>query len=303
MTFALHTARVRCSRVRGVAVTTRCGSSLVELLVALPILAIIGAIAIAVLLGAHKQARKSDTVQGNARELRHGGLVMATELRPLQPGDLIAWTDTSLEFQSLVGVGIACDTRVASRHIDMLPAWESDPARTAFITTAQPNDRVVAWRTGRDPGTRAAPFETRVASVASSTACAGSPLRIDATRAIRLHVSDSSASPLQEGTPVRITRRVRYALYRASDGNWFLGRRSHDGTDWDVVQPVIGPLLSAASRGVNFVVTDSADVPLASGATSAAAVRIRFRAARVGVATSVVDSTAFDVALRGRDDD
>ena len=281
----------------------RRASSLLELLVALPILAIVGAIAIAVLLGAHKQARKSDTVQGNARELRHGGLVMATELRPLQPEDMIAWTDTSLEFHSLVGVGIACETRAPDRHIDILPAWDGDPARTAFITTAQANDRVIAWRAPRDPGTRPTPWETRLVSVASSSACAGSPLRIDVTRAIRLHVSDTIASPLQEGTPVRITRRVRYALYRAGDGNWYLGRRSHDGSGWDVVQPVIGPLLSAASRGVNFVVTDSSEAPLASGAANAAAVRIRFRAARVGVATSIVDSSFIDVALRGRDDE
>lgn len=284
----------------------RRGSSLVELLVALPILAIVGAVAIAVLLAAHKHARLNDTVQGNARELRHGGLVLSTELRPLQGQDLIAWTDTSIEFRSLVGVGIACGTRTPGRHIHVLPTWDTDPARTSWITSPQANDRVTAWRTPAGPGSVLREWETTLVAVASSTACASSPLQIDGARAVRIAVADSAASPIQEGTPVRITRRVRYALYRASDGDWYLGRRSHDGTAWDVVQPVIGPLQSAASHGVSFAVFDSTEAPVASGQPGAALVRVRFHAKRVGVsgaASSAVDSSFTDVALRGRRDD
>ncbi|MEO7521054.1 MAG: hypothetical protein ABIW79_04490, partial [Gemmatimonas sp.] len=87
------------------------------------------------------------------------------------------------------------------------------------------------------------------------------------------------------------------------DGDWYLGRRSHDGAGWDIVQPVIGPLMPAAARGVTFTVSDSNGTALSSGASNAAAVRVRFRARRVGVSSPAVDSAFTDVALRGRNDE
>jgi hypothetical protein len=272
----------------------------VELLVALPVLAVVAALAVAVLLAAHRQARASDGRQGNVRELRHGGIVLAAELRPLRPADLIAWSDTSIEFHSLVGVGIACDTRAARHSVDLLPAAGVDAARTAWSTPPEAHDDMALWLAPRTTADSATPWTAAVQSVGSSGACERSPLRLEPGRAIRLTLRESLPAILQDGAPVRVTRRVRYTLYRAADGLWYLGRRTFDGSAWDVAQPVVGPLLSASRSGVAFVVTDSLSAPLASGDAHAAAVQVRFRAARAGASPATVDSSFTSIALRGR---
>jgi len=281
----------------------RAGTALLELLVAIPVLAIVGLAAVAVLLAAHRQARLNDGRQGSARELRHGGLVMAWELRPLQPTDLIAWSDTSIEFNSLVGSGVACDTRDGRRTVHMLPSAGADPARTAWITPPESNDRVTLWLGAPTTTSTATRWDGVVRSVGASAACASSLLRLEPGRAIRLALRDSLPRDLQDGSPVRVTRRVRYALYRGADGFWYLGRRAFDGTAWDVAQPVVGPLLSAARGGVTITVTDSASTPLPTGAPNAAGVSIRFRAPRAGMTPQRVDTSLTTVALRGRDDE
>jgi type II secretory pathway pseudopilin PulG len=281
----------------------RAGTTLVELLVAIPVLAIVGAIAVAVLLAAHRQARATDGRQGNARELRHGGMVMAAELRPLQPADLVAWSDTSIEFNSLVGTGIACDTRGARRAIDMLPTAGGDPLRTAWITPPEPGDALMLWIAAPSPADSALPLRATLQSVGTSSGCAASPLRSGPGRAVRLTLGDSLPGDVQDGSPVRVTRRMRYALYRAGDGLWYLGRRVRGEAGWDVVQPVIGPVRAARFHGVEFVVMDSLSMPLASGASNVAIVQVRFRAERPGASPTSVDSAFTDVALRGRLDE
>ena len=289
----------------GNAAGSRAGTTLLELLVALPILAIVGGMAVAVLLAAQRQARAADARHTVGRELRHGGLVMAAELRPLQPDDLVAWSDTGIELHSLVGTGIACDTRDGRRTVNLLPVGGDDPARAAWISPAEPGDRVSVWLAASSSTDSSARWTGVLDAVSSSNACSGAPLGLGAARATLLTLRDSLPRSVEQGSPVRITRRVRYALYRAADREWYLGRSASSGAAWEVVQPVVGPLLpaGAAASGVEIAVLDSALVPLRSGDSTAAVVHIGFRARRSGAAPSRVDSSFTTVALRGRSDE
>ena len=111
---------------------------------------------------------------------------------------------------------------------------------------------------------------------------------------------DSLPGQVEEGTPVRVLRRTRYALYRSGDGLWYLGRRNRDAVGWTVIQPVVGPLLGAAARGVTFTVTDGAASALASGQPGAAAMHVG--CGTRGPASVLHDSTRVEIALRGHDD-
>jgi hypothetical protein len=51
--------------------------------------------------------------------------------------------------------------------------------------------------------------------------------------------------PPVPGSPVRLIRRARYSLYRASDGLWYLGYRRCTGAGCATVQPVSGPYAGA----------------------------------------------------------
>lgn len=282
------------------------GTTLIEVLVAMPVIAIVGVIAITLLLAAYRQARFADGTLTASRELRHASLVMASELRPMQPADLVAYTDTSIEFESLVASGVVCDVQNPARTIDLLPvdAVEPilDPARTAWIMPAQNGDRVAAWLAPVPPSLAPIPFVATLRAVVSSSACAGSILRATSDRAVRLELTDSLPTQLAEGTPVRITRRTRYNLYRASDGLWYVGRRTRTGLKWDVIQPVVGPLSSAFALGLRFTLLDSMGAAVTPG-PSVAAVRVSLRALRRGTTPPVLDSSAIEIALRGRNDD
>lgn len=283
----------------------RAGITLVELLVALPIMGIVGLIAVLLLIAAERQARRADAVGGSMRELRHAAVIIGSDLRPLRPADLVAWTDTSLDFDATIGVGTACDVRGVGPQVNVLPAAapnaSTDPAGMRWIAPAQDGDLLTVWLAAAPP-LAPTPWRSLVRDAITSNACAGSLLRSNGAAAVRLLLDDPLPSQIAEGTPVRLTRRTRLHHYRASDGFWYLGRRTRGRAVWDVTQPVAGPFASAALRGLRFAVADSmGSVLLVPGAVPPAAVRIELRAPRTGF-TGMLDSTFAAVSLRGRDE-
>jgi hypothetical protein len=77
---------------------------------------------------------------------------------------------------------------------------------------------------------------------------------------------------------VRLARRVRWTIYRASDRQWWLGQR-RCAPACGAAQPVAGPLAAPMDSGLRFA-TD------ADGA-----VRVTFRGVRSGVAARVESRT------------
>ncbi len=280
----------------------RSGSTLIELLAALPVMGLVGALALLMLIAAQRQARRADSSEAAVRELRHASVILGAELRPLRSQDLVAWSDTSLELQSLVAMGIACDVRAVGASINLLPANDADPMNTHLIMPVQDGDRVRAMLAPGSASGPPQPWETLTTSMTPSNACASSVLRSSPGAAMLLALDASPPRSIAEGTSVRITRRTRYHLYRASDGLWYLGRTSRGRSVWDGVQPVAGPFTSAASRGVRFTVRDSAGRVLSAGPSPlAASVQVELRAARLGTAAAA-DSGFAAIALRARDD-
>lgn len=281
--------------------TARCGiaprgSALVELLIALPLVALLGALGIALLLAAHRQGSGTDARLGATRELRHAAAALTADLRPLGRNDLVAWTDTSIEFDATIATGVACATRYTRTAVHLVA--HDAPSLAAAATTAPPQagDALTVSLTG-PAGRSGPPATTTITDVGGSAACATSPTAHGGP-ALRLDVAPLPTT-VAEGTPARVTRRTRYSLYRASDGAWFLGRRSRFGMTWETVQPVAGPLHAPGARGLRVAVRDSAGVTVASPGT-AALLTIAMRAPRPDRRRGAGgdDSTSVTVALR-----
>jgi hypothetical protein len=89
----------------------------------------------------------------------------------------------------------------------------------------------------------------------------GPRLNASARASRRVAIRLGTAEPIAHlaGTVLRVTRPVRYSLYRGGDSRWYLGQR-----DWNVaslrfntIQPVSGPFSSASSHGLVFQYVDS----------------------------------------------
>jgi type II secretory pathway pseudopilin PulG len=284
----------------------RAGTTLVELLIALPLLALVGAIALMLLLSAQRATQHADRLLANTHELRQASAVLESELRSVAATDLIAWSDTSIDLQSTIGAGIACNGRGTRDRVDLLPERSTDPLRTAWSATAQPDDELRVYLNASS-ATDPRAFRASIRSLAYGRACAGSPL-VDSsadpsaqTRTVMLR--DPLPASLLAGYPVRIVRLVRYALYQ-SGGEWFLGRRERSATGWDVVQPFAGPLLPPAAGGLRLQVRDANAAPIAPGDTTARLIHLELRSPARSVAgpnatrRSAIDSAVIDITLR-----
>jgi|GEM_PF-1415091 len=284
----------------------RTGATLVELLIALPLLALLGAIALTLLLSAQRATQHADRLLSNTHELRQARSVLESEFRSLSATDIMAWSDTSIDLKSTVGVGIACNGRGARDRVDLLPERTADPLRTSWIASAQPDDEVRVFLT--TPATRIPrPFRATLRSLTLSRACTGSPLidssadAVAQTRTVWLR--NTLPAPLLAGAPVRVVRLVRYALYQ-SGSEWFLGRKERTTAGWDVVQPVAGPLLSPSARGLVLQVRDANGTAIAIGDTTARLIHVEVRSPARPITgpnatrRTLVDSTLVDIALR-----
>lgn len=283
------------------------GAALLELLVALPLLALLASVALMLLLGAQRAAQQSDRTLTASHELRHASAVLAAALRPLAARDLVAWSDTTIEFVATVGTGIVCDGIGPRDRVQLLAAGATDPARTHTHTPPQLGDEITVFLPPADTSFTPTPYNARVRSVAGSNGCAASPL-IDsspdlAASTLTVRLYNTLPANAVAGTPARITRHVRFTLYRSGTG-WFLGRQERDNSGWDITQPVAGPLQSPLALGLLVQVRDRYNTPLVTGDSGAAVVRIELRAparvvprGRTG-RTTIIDSTAIELALR-----
>lgn len=287
----------------------RRGATLVELLVALPVGAIVGAIAVSLLLDSNRTARRIGASTGISREMRQAVAVLASEIRPLSVGDIVAWTDTSLDMRTLVGSGVVCATTGANT-IDMLPLHGSDALRTAWFATPQSGDIVSV--AARDSGMVPQPvawYSGGLTSTGTSntSSCLTSAHFVNGTSTgnpVRLSVAGLSHTPAT-GSLVRIGRRARYSLYKASDNLWYLGRKSFNGASWTTIQPVAGPFDKPSSRGLYVVVRDSNGTTIPIGSTrtpqSVALVMHASSAWKTGSGQpGVRDSVLMHVTLRGQ---
>ena len=207
-----------------------------------------------------RQQRLFAELSDNAATTEHLREVIATlpiDLRAVSPaaGDIRDARDTALEVRATIASAVVCYT--AARSVVLAPTLSGAETFAAYLTTVAAND--TAWLLDvRD--TLESWIPRRITSVSSTTIarCAyGGPTVSRAPFAATVLALDTLA-PGRAGTVLRVTRPVRYSLYRSADGSWQLGAR-----DWNTstlrfnsIQPVAGPLLSPSAYGLAFSYVD-----------------------------------------------
>ena len=259
----------------------RSGFTLVELLIAL---ACAGVVLAAIAAIALRQQRLFSELADNAAmtgRLREVTATLPIDIRAVSPatGDVREARDTSLEIRGTIASAVVCDT--GGRSLTLGPSLAGAGTLAAFLTTVAAGD--TAWLLdARDAAERWVP--RRVTSVSSTSAikCAsGGPMLAGGPFTATIVALDT-LSPARAGAVVRVTRPVRYSLYRSSDGSWQLGARDWSTTSLrlNAIQPVAGPFLSPSAGGLSFSYFDSAGAVVGNPADSQAGLALIRIAAR-----------------------
>lgn len=305
--------------------TTRRGFSLAELLVSITLIAIVGVV-LAGGLTRQKHIFRSIATMVSARgDARDAVEVLAADLSSASPIDTLTLAvDSAVEFFSLVGASISCDS--APGYVVRLPPEKlrSGYRLTTFLTAPDSGDMLLLLNqgsvvTGDEPRWDRRMIAAVSAATATSTCPASTGFTTAADQAAPAYVLTLSAAAgdgALSGAPVRILRRARYSLYRSSDSRWYLGQRrcgSLTPPGCGAIQPVSGPYMAYSATGQSGLALrhfDAAAGPLWSpnGTSRVAMIEVTARVKglppiRYGgrAIAPFVDSASLSVALRNRD--
>lgn len=280
----------------------RRGTTLVELLVAMTLAAVVLSAATGTFV---RQRRAASVHTSRARadaQLRAalGELQVALSGTSTAAGDLVAGEarDTAIQLRSLVASAVACESGAGQATI---AANDTGATRaSAFASSPRAGD-TLWWRIPGDSSWTA----RRVVVIATGVgAC---PPAGPETQPL-LRLAFASGDTIPRGVPLRVTRQERFSFYRASDGSWQLGI-----SEWSDVlhafappQPVAGPFRlvapDGARTGMRYFDASNAELSVGGpGVTVSSVARVRISVVapfiQSGAAPGAYRRDSLDVAL------
>ena len=251
--------------------------------------------------------KQMDVLAGRA-ELRLTAESLPAELRELVPGSSDIQRgeagDTSIQLRGTIGAAIVCDT--LKQRVVLAPATSAPPLVASFLRAPVATDTLWVLDTTR---AWSAHIITSVQIVSTGACRLGGPAPTPTSAADRYSLGIADAAIPPPGRAVRVTRPIRYSLYKSSDKLWYLGARDWNSTShqFNTIQPVSGPFMAPAAHGLTFAYLDSSGATIATPVTSVeriTAIRVTLVAARrfeFGEApgTGSADTETTLVRLRG----
>jgi prepilin-type N-terminal cleavage/methylation domain-containing protein len=288
----------------------RRGFTLIELTVALVLLGIVATGLYSVLVSNqrtyHAQTQRIDLQQN----IRAAATILPSEFRELaaSEGDIYAMGPTEIRMRALRQFGVLCRAPVLGGGTGALPVIVFRNLFSGLSLVR--GDSILLYYEG-DEATRnddswvAAALTTDAVNAVCPDAFASPGLAftvaLENTFPDAVRLNRDGAIP--NGGPMRGFQPVRYALYLAADGLWYLGLDVFSGGVWAGIQPLVGPL--SGSTGLRFNYFDNAAVatadPLRVGMIEvkvSGRTQEQVKAPGGGTLTIPVDSLTTRVALR-----
>lgn len=246
----------------------RRGTTLVELLVALPLALTLATIAALLLVRLSHTMREQSSAMATARELRQVAQVLSGDLEPLGARHVTIVRDTLLQFREQLGVLTLCASADPRSIVAATPPGSSD----RWVGGLRPGDPVRMW-TASTPALAPIAQDRVLAMVPQALPAGDCGTDAGPMRRWRVVLADSLPRAAV-GTPVSVHRDARYRVYLAN-GQWWIGKQSREGTLWETIQPVAGPFRAPAAGGVVVTARDVAGHPLSIDEQSPDSVRGR----------------------------
>lgn len=215
----------------------RPGFTLIEIMIAVTLLGIIGSILTAVLVRQQRFHRAVAQVTDARARMRDIATILPTDLRSISTagGDILAISDTSIQFRAFVGSAIVCNY-YNTTTIELPPQeLASGNVLASWINPPQPSDIVYLYDSGTEAGNVDDDWAVFTVEDTSSDGDAswcptskGFATAADAgNRRYRIELSGApNQARVEIGAPIRFAREVRYSVYLASDANWYIGFQS-----------------------------------------------------------------------------
>ncbi len=324
---------------------SRRGMTLVEIMIALVLLGIISGVVMRVIMRQQRFYQGANQIMTQRSQLRQATSVLPVDLRSLSSigDDILAVTDTSIDFRMNVGTGVVCSVENAA-HTIVLPPENLHGGQTLttffgygppspgdgveiFIyndssTVGNEDDKWKRYELAKPISEDAGKCPTQFVTVSD----VGKKRFVIEVSDPEGHTDPVTGGPLsqyiQVGAPVRIVRKVRYALYQEPDGKWYLGYANFNAgsSAWETLAPVSGPYdpystSSGTPSGLGFRYYDVDGNEITSGATAAqlrliaridlvararTAANVRTAGIQNGLDQQYKDSLAVSVMLRNR---
>jgi type II secretory pathway pseudopilin PulG len=292
--------------------------SLLEILVVLLLLSVIGG-AIGTTLSKQQRYYRQAAERLSSREsVRDAMEVLSTDIRGMSVADTVRLrADSAIEFFANIGSSVVC--QINGNEVGLAPAHSLANSLSAFLIAPDTGDLAVFYAHPGGDGEEWEPH--RIVSFVPSPLASSCPPASRMSQQSEIGaggtgfvvtIATSSGGAVKAGAPVRFVRRVRYSLYRASDGNWYLGYRRCNavGSACGGIQPVSGAYrpysLDPLVSGLLFEYFDAAGQRLGSTASALSLARVDITARSEGGQQPLVgqgpkkisDSATVSIAIR-----
>jgi type II secretory pathway pseudopilin PulG len=272
---------------------SRTGFTLIELIVAGSLAAIVGATIMFTLRRQERFYGSAAEVMRLRSQIRDAADVLVADIRgaAVSRYGLALMTDTALELYTTLGNSVVCATP-AGRTLFLPPGTlTSGTVLTSLLASPDTGDLALLYSIPSGDPDSAQWIESRISAFGTRSLASSCPSSTGFTSALDAAAGKSGyavtllANPppgVRRGAPVRFIRRARYSLYRSSDGDWYLGYRRCNAVGPSIcstIQPVSGPYLphtqtGATSAGISFHYFDSGGAELFDIGQSANVARV-----------------------------
>jgi hypothetical protein len=270
----------------------RAGATLVELLVAITLAALVLGTATTSVLRQQRGARRLHGMAASAAQGRAASSLVPAELSDLVPsaGDLVAGEarDSALLLRSPIASGVACESAVGRA---LFPLGDVDDLAPGGLSSAPRAGDSLWWYAEASTSWRAQRIRdvSGAAHCPAGTAGAGSEVQLSLT----------DRDTIAAGTFLRVTRPVGYVFYRSGDGSWQLGMREWSEATQRLAppQPIAGPFAKRigadARTGFRYFGLDESELPVGSAGAEVS----RIARIRITTVTGLRPAIAGDEAL------
>lgn len=224
----------------------RGGFTLIELMIVVSLLGIIGTMLTTLLVRQQRFHRAVTNITDARARMRDVATIIPTDLRSISTagGDVLAVTDTTMQFRAFIGASVLCKyatttvielpPRVLAPTTPINTATKVSSLLTSWINPPAPDDIAYLYNHGTKEGNVDDQWDPiRITDTTSSTSSTWCPTTnvpayttADDNGARRYRLTLATApdqAKVGTGAPIRFAREVRYSLYVAADGQWYVG--------------------------------------------------------------------------------